>query len=64
MSNTSLSASDSIRSSLTVNEAEVLRHLRAIRYGQITVQVHDARIVQIDRTEKFRTESRSTDLPR
>lgn len=46
------------RSSLSALEAEVLRHLRGLRYGQLTVQIHDARIVQIDRTEKIRPDHR------
>ena len=50
----------STRSSLSALEAEVLRHLRSVRFGQITVQVHDARIVQIDRTEKIRPDQRPT----
>lgn len=47
------------RSSLSALEAEVLRHLRGLRYGQLSVQIHDARIVQIDRTEKIRPDHRS-----
>jgi hypothetical protein len=47
------------RSSLSPLEAEVLRHLRSLRYGQLTVQVHDARVVQIERTEKIRPDPRS-----
>ena len=35
-------------------EAEVLRLLRGIRFGQLTILVHDARIVQIERTTKIR----------
>jgi hypothetical protein len=46
------------RATLSAIEAEVLRHLRAVRYGQITVQIHDARIVQIERTEKIRPDQR------
>jgi hypothetical protein len=44
-----------------VNEAELERTLeqvrealRALRYGTVTVVVHDGAIVQIDRTEKLR----------
>ncbi|HEX3134019.1 MAG TPA: YezD family protein [Planctomycetota bacterium] len=46
------------RATLSAIEAEVLRHLRSVRYGQITVQIHDARIVQIERTEKIRPDQR------
>jgi hypothetical protein len=42
----------------TSAEAEVLRQLRGIRFGQVSIQIHDARIVQIERTEKIRVESR------
>jgi hypothetical protein len=42
-------------------EAEVLKQLRSLRFGQLTVQIHDARIVQIERTEKFRTDHRAVD---
>jgi hypothetical protein len=35
-------------------EAEVLRQLRGIRFGQLTLQVHDSRIVQIERTTRLR----------
>jgi hypothetical protein len=43
-------------STLSRNESEILALLRSLRFGQITVQVHDARIVQIERTEKIRPE--------
>ncbi len=46
------------RSTLSAIEAEVLRHLRTVRYGQLTVQIHDARIVQIESTQKFRPDQR------
>ena len=38
-------------------EEEILRQLRSLRFGQLTVQVHDARVVQIERTEKLRPET-------
>lgn len=39
-----------------LNEAEftLLQALRAISYGALQVTVHDARIVQIEKTEKIR----------
>lgn len=43
-------------STLSRNESEILTLLRSLRFGQITVHVHDARIVQIERTEKIRPE--------
>jgi hypothetical protein len=29
-----------------------------VRYGQVVVQVHDGRLVQIERTERYRTDQR------
>lgn len=46
------------RSTLNATEAEILRQLRSLRFGQVTVQVHDARVVQIERTEKIRPATR------
>ncbi len=43
---------------LSAVEIEVLKHLRSLRYGQLTVQIHDARVVQIERTEKIRPDPR------
>ena len=40
-------------------EAEVLRQLRGIRFGQLTLQVHDSRIVQIERTTRLRFDTHS-----
>ena len=42
-------------------EEEILRQLRSLRFGQVTVQVHDTRVVQIERTEKIRLESMTAD---
>jgi len=43
-------------------EREILRHLRTLRYGALEIQVHDARIVQIERRERVRfTAPRPTD---
>ena len=38
----------------------VLGALRDLRYGEVTVTVHDGAIVQIDRTEKLRFSPRRT----
>lgn len=38
----------------TSAEAEILRQIRGIRFGQVSIHIHDARIVQIERTEKIR----------
>jgi hypothetical protein len=35
-------------------EVEILRQLRSLKFGALEVQVHDARIVQIERREKTR----------
>ena len=42
----------------TAPENDLLRLLRGLRYGQVVVQVHDGRVVQIERTERFRTDQR------
>jgi hypothetical protein len=34
--------------------AEVLEAMRAVRHGEIRLTVQDARVIQIDRTEKHR----------
>ena len=34
--------------------AEVLRQLKGLRYGSITLVVQDGAVIQIDRTEKVR----------
>jgi hypothetical protein len=60
MTNATLAETGTTRSTLSAIEVEVLRHLRSVRFGQITVQIHDARIVQIDRTEKIRPDPRQT----
>jgi len=39
---------------LTASEREVIRAIRAIRFGSIEITVHDARVVQIERREKVR----------
>lgn len=42
------------------NWIEVIKEkLGGLRYGQILLTVHDARVVQIERTEKTRLESSS-----
>ncbi len=33
---------------------EVLRSIRSINYGSVEIVIHDSRIVQIERKEKFR----------
>ena len=43
----------------TAQELDLLRHLRGMRFGQVTVQIHDAHIVQIERTERFRPDPRT-----
>jgi hypothetical protein len=58
MTTTAYSEPSTARAALSALEAEVLKHLRGLRYGQLTVQIHDARIVQIERTEKIRPDQR------
>ncbi len=33
---------------------EILRSIRSISYGSVEIVIHDSRIVQIERKEKFR----------
>ncbi len=35
-------------------EQDILRILRAIRYGSVEITIHDSRVVQIERREKLR----------
>ncbi len=42
----------------STQEVELLRLLRGVRFGQVVVQVHDGRLVQIERTERYRTDTR------
>jgi len=35
----------------------IRQQLRSLQYGVVQIVVHDSLIVQIDRTEKFRTEA-------
>lgn len=58
MSTAKLTEATISRSPLSAIEVEVIKYLRSVRYGQITVQIHDARIVQIERTEKIRPDQR------
>ena len=39
-------------------EREILDAVRGIRYGSVEVVVHDAKVVQVVRTEKVRIETR------
>lgn len=46
---------------LAESEVELLRQvvktLQGLRYGSVTITVHDARIVEIQRNEKFRVQN-------
>jgi hypothetical protein len=44
---------DSTESELELLE-EIVQALRAIRYGSVTVTVHDGRIVEVQKTERIR----------
>ncbi len=48
----------------TPHESDLLRVLRDVRYGQVVVQVHNGRVVQIERTERFRSDSRTVSRER
>jgi hypothetical protein len=37
--------------------AEVVRAARGLRFGQIVLTIHNAKVVQIDRTEKIRLDA-------
>ena len=41
-------------SALSRELREVLRSIRSINYGSVEIVIHDSRIVQIERKEKFR----------
>ena len=40
-------------------EAHILRQLRSLRLGALEIQVHDARIVQVERRERLRFDERA-----
>ena len=42
----------------TVHEEEILEAVRAIRYGSVEVVIHDAKVVQVIRTEKVRFDNK------
>ncbi len=51
-------ASSEIENGISASEREllqeVLKALRTIRYGSVTLNVHDGRLVEIHKTEKIR----------
>ncbi|HXB96565.1 MAG TPA: YezD family protein [bacterium] len=40
--------------------AEILEALKGIRFGTVEITVHDGRVVQIDRRERFRYQLAAT----
>ena len=40
--------------------AEILEALKGIRYGAVEITVHDSRVVQIDRRERFRVQNQAS----
>ena len=53
---------DLINSSQTRDIAQqIVSMLQGIRFGSIEIVVHDGRIVQIDKYEKFRLKNSATD---
>ena len=39
-------------------ETSIVRQLRSLRFGALEIQVHDARVVQIERRERVRFDDR------
>ena len=53
---------DLIKSSQTQDVAQqIVSMLQGIRFGSIEIVVHDGRIVQIDKYEKFRLKNSATE---
>lgn len=50
---------DATKAELTIRQA-----LKEIRYGSIEITIHDSKVVQIERKEKFRLERPSPHPPR
>jgi hypothetical protein len=48
----------------TEAEREVLRAIRAVRFGAVEVTIHESRIVQVERTEKVRLPQKSEEAER
>jgi len=44
---------------LSEAEANILRQIRSLRFGALEIQVHDARIVQVERRERVRFDERA-----
>jgi hypothetical protein len=42
----------------TALEHEIIEQIRALRFGSLEIQVHNARIVQVERREKRRYDQR------
>lgn len=45
---------------LTPSERELIRLVRTLRFGSVEIQVHDGRIVQLERRERQRFDKPST----
>jgi hypothetical protein len=48
---------------LSPAERELIRHLRDLRFGALDIQVHDGRIVQIEKRERQRFDKSLTPSP-
>lgn len=48
----------------TEAEREVLRAIRAVRFGAVEVTIHESRIVQVERTEKVRLPQKPAEAER
>lgn len=53
-----------IQMGVTIAERELLRLVRAVRFGSLEVIVHDGQIVQVERTEKVRFDTGGTHAQR
>ncbi len=47
---------------LTEAERHVLQTLRQLRFGSVEIVVHDSRVVQVERSEKTRFDTRGRPL--
>jgi hypothetical protein len=43
---------------------QILRALKSIQYGYVQITVHDSKVVQIDKTEKFRLDGQKSSKPK
>lgn len=51
-------ASEESVAPLSLAEREIVRAVRAVRYGSIEIVIHESRVVQIEKREKVRVNGR------